>query len=198
MTTDSTASSTRRGQLNRDDKSMSREDIDAFLNASLCGRTGTVGVDGYPYVVPNLFVWHDSTIYLHTSRRPGHFAENVRHSDRVSFEVDEAGEVYPYGDIECDTSVSYRSVILFGRIRVIDSEAEARDFFTRFMTKYAPPDSWGREVGSFPRIPATTIYAIAVESITGKHGALPPLSDQWPAKNYTLSPNWPRKAPGGA
>lgn len=187
-----------RGQLNRADKVMSAEEIDTFLTASFCGRTASIGADGYPYVVPNLFVWHDSKVFLHTARRPGHFAANVVHSDRVSFEVDEPGEVFPYGDIECDTSVSYRSVVLFGRIREIDREDEAAEFFRRFMVKYAPADSWGRQKESFPRIPATIVYVIEPEVMTGKHGVLPPLSERWPQKNKTLSPNWKGREPSTA
>ncbi len=183
MTTATTMPLPPRGQLNRADKVMSADEIDDFLTTSFCGRTATIGADGYPYVVPNLFV----------SRHPGHFAANVKNSDRISFEADEPGEVFPYGDIECDTSVSYRSVVMFGRIRVIDRKDEAAEFFRRFMTKYAPADSWDREKGSFPRIPATTVYAIKPEAITGKHGVLPPLSERWPQKNNTLSPNWKRR-----
>ena len=195
MTTATTLPLPPRGQLNRADKVMSADEIDAFLTTSFCGRTATIGADGYPYVVPNLFVWHDSKVFLHTARRSGHFAANVRNSDRVSFETDEPGEIFPYGDIECDTSVSYRSVVMFGRIRVIDREDEAAEFFRRFMAKYAPADSWGRERESFPRIPATTVYAIEPEAITGKHGVLPPVSERWPQKNNTLSPNWKRRQP---
>src|SRR5258708_1170132 len=182
-----------RAQLNRADKVMGAAEIDAFLSTAFCGRTATIGADGFPYVVPNLFVWHDSTVFLHTARRSGHFAANVTNSDRVSFETDEAGVVFPYGNIECDTSVSYRSVVIFGRIRVVDREAEAAEFFRRFMGKYAPADSWGREKGSFPRINATIVYAISREAITGKHGVLPAIGEQWPQKNKTLSPNWKRK-----
>jgi nitroimidazol reductase NimA-like FMN-containing flavoprotein (pyridoxamine 5'-phosphate oxidase superfamily) len=175
---------------------MSSEDVDAFLTGAFCGRTATIGTDGYPYVVPNLFVWHDSTIFLHTARHPGHFADNVRHCARVSFEVDEPGEVFPYGIVECDTSVSYRSVVMFGCIRVVDGADDAAVFFRRFMTKYAPADSWGREKESFPRIPATTVYSITPEAITGKIGVLPPLDARWPHQNNTLSPGWkPRGAP---
>lgn len=190
MTTDNTSTLDRRGQLRRADKIMTTEEIDAFLKEAFCGRTATIGADGYPYVVPNLFVWHEGTVYLHTTRHPGHFAANVKHCSRVSFEVDEPGEVFPYGNIECDTSVSYRSVILFGQIQMLTSDDEATKFFTRFMTKYAPPDSWGREVGSFPRLRATIVYAITPELITGKNGVLPPLADRWPARNNTLSPEW--------
>jgi nitroimidazol reductase NimA-like FMN-containing flavoprotein (pyridoxamine 5'-phosphate oxidase superfamily) len=190
MTDVTTESTDKRGQLRRADKIMTAEEVDSFLGGAFCGRTATIGVDGYPYVVPNLFVWHGGIVYLHTARYPGHFVANVKNCERVSFEVDEPGEVFPYGNIECDTSVSYRSVVLFGRIRILDREDEARAFFTRFMTKYAPANSWGREVGSFPRIPATIVYAITPELVTGKHGVLPPLNERWPARNNTLSPEW--------
>jgi uncharacterized protein len=58
------------------------------------------------------------------------------------------------------------------------------------MTKYAPPDSWGRETGSFPRIPATIVYSITPEIVTGKRGVLPAVDERWPARNKTLSPGW--------
>jgi nitroimidazol reductase NimA-like FMN-containing flavoprotein (pyridoxamine 5'-phosphate oxidase superfamily) len=137
----------RRGRLRRADKIMTAEEIEAFLVDAFCGRTATVGADGYPYVVPNLFVWARGLLYLHTTKLEGHFLSNVRHCNRASFEIDEAGEVWAYGPVECDTTVSYRSVILFGRIREIDDPAEKSEFYSRFMRKYAPADSWGREVG---------------------------------------------------
>lgn len=168
-----------RGQLRRADKAMTIEEAESFLAGAFCGRTATVGTDGYPYLVPNLFVWMRGQVYLHTAKHEGHFLTNVRHADRASFEVDEPGEVFPYGHVECDTSVSYRSVIVFGRIRIVDVEAEKLEFFAAFMGKYAPADSWGRERGSFPRVGKTVVYAITPEAITGKQGSLPALADRW-------------------
>ena len=175
-----------RGRLRRADKVMSDADIDQLLSRAFCGRTASVDRDGFPYVVPNLFVWHERTVWLHTAKADGHFARNVAHDDRVCFEVDEPGEVFPYGSVECDTSVSYRSVVLFGRIRSVTDPEGARGFFSLFMKKYAPPDSWGREQGSFPRIGLTHVYAIRPESITGKIGVLPGVESRWPAKNRSL------------
>ena len=177
-----------RGTLRRADKIMDPGEVSAFLGQSFCGRTATIGPDGYPYVVPNLFVWLDGQVYLHTSRVPGHFLQNAQYCARVSFEVDEPGEVFPYGPVECDTSVSYRSVVLFGRIRLIDESAEKTRFYSAFMRKYAPEDSWGRERDSFPRLDKTIVYAIRPESITGKQGPLPGIDKRWrPAKPVTSS-----------
>jgi uncharacterized protein len=183
-----------RGQLRRADKVMSDSETQEFLRRAFCGRTATVDAEGFPYVVPNLFVWHEGTVWLHTAKVNGHFARNVKHDDRVCFEVDEPGEVFPYGFIECDTSVSFRSVVLFGRIQLLTDADQARTFFTLFMQKYAPAHSWGREKGSFPRIAATNIYRITPESMTGKAGLLPAVEEQWPAKNKTLSPQWGKPA----
>jgi nitroimidazol reductase NimA-like FMN-containing flavoprotein (pyridoxamine 5'-phosphate oxidase superfamily) len=176
----STPESHLRGRLRRADKVMSTGEIDAFLAGAFCGRTATVGPDGYPYVVPNLFVWQRGLVYLHTANVTGHFLTNVRHADKISFEVDEPGEVFPYGAVECDTSVSYRSVILFGRIRIVADQGEKTGFYTSFMTKYAPAGSWGRERGSFPRLDKTIVYVITPEAITGKQGPLPALAERWP------------------
>ncbi len=181
-----------RGQLRRADKIMSEAQAQEFLHTAFCGRTASVDADGHPYVVPNLFVWHEGAVWLHTVRGDGHFARNVRHDDRVCFEVDESGEVFPYGDLECDTSIAYRSVVLFGRIALVRDADRARTFFTMFMRKYAPADSWGRERGSFPRIDATNVYAITPTSMTGKVGVLPAVEARWPAVNHSLSPQWPR------
>ena len=163
----------RRGTLKRTDKAMSQEDIDSLLNGAFCGRIATFGPDGYPYVVPNLFTWHNNQIYVHTARYLGHFQTNVRYHSKVSFEIDEAGAVFPYGPVECDTSVSYRSVIVFGEIRIVTDPDEQAAFYRGFMAKYAPADSWGRPKDSFPRMPATMVYAITPTAITGKHNPLP-------------------------
>jgi nitroimidazol reductase NimA-like FMN-containing flavoprotein (pyridoxamine 5'-phosphate oxidase superfamily) len=184
-----------RGRLRRTDKAMTAEEVDAFLSHAFCGRTATVGADGYPYVVPNLFTWLDGQVHLHTALHEGHFIANVRHSDRVSFEVDEPGEVFPYGHVECDTSVSYRSVIIFGRIRILDDEPQKTRFYQAFMEKYARADSWGRERGSFPRLSSTIVYAITPESTTGKRGILPAVDDQWPTRNLSGSPGWTPRNP---
>ena len=113
---------------------------------------------------------------------------NVDHSSLVCFEMDEPGDVFPYGRFECDTSVAFRSVIAFGKIRVIEDRNAKQRFFEALMAKYAR-ESWERPKDFFPRIDQVTLYAIAVERMTGKETPLPVLSEQWPALDRTKSPN---------
>ena len=72
MTTEIPPATERRGQLRRADKIMTAEEVDAFLSNAFCGRTATIGADGYPYVVPNLFVWHQ-----HFNINTGLMAERI-------------------------------------------------------------------------------------------------------------------------
>src|SRR5215469_1889842 len=126
-----------RGDLRRGDKIMSAEEVRAFLASAHCGRTATVGADGYPYVVPNLFVWMDERIYLHTARFRGHFLANIEFCDRVCFEVDQPGETFPERPVEFDTFIAFRSVVVFGRLRHGSGKQNRERFFAAFMSKYA-------------------------------------------------------------
>jgi hypothetical protein len=56
------------------------------------------------------------------------------------------------------------------------------------MEKYGKPNSI-RPRNFFPRLDAITVYAITVERMTGKERTLPELSEQWPAKDRTMTPN---------
>ncbi len=173
------AEAPRRGDLRRADKIMGAEEVRSFLASAHCGRTATIGADGFPYVVPNLFVWMEEQIFLHTTRSRGHFLSNVEFCDRVCFEVDEPGETFPYGPVECDTSTAFRSVIVFGRIRTVQDLQVRQRFFAAFMSKYAPPESWGREKNTFPRIDSTILYSIAPEVMTGKQTPYPAPEKRW-------------------
>jgi nitroimidazol reductase NimA-like FMN-containing flavoprotein (pyridoxamine 5'-phosphate oxidase superfamily) len=175
-------------QLRRTDRVMPDDRMQRMLATGFCGRLATVGADGAPYCVPLLYVWDDAAIFLHNSHARGHLRTNVDHEPRVCFEIDAPGEVFDYGRFECDSSVAYRSVIVFGRIRIVtDSNAKQR-FCEALMAKYGKPGG-NRPKSFFPRLDQITVYAIAVERMTGKELALPDVSQQWPAVDMTKSPN---------
>src|SRR5690606_9478890 len=100
----------------------------------------------------------------------------------------EPGQVFPYGRFECDSTLSYASVILFGRIRVVEDRAAKQRFCEALIAKYGKPD-WDRPKGFFPRLDLITIYAIAIERLTAKHIPLPAIAEQWPAKDRTKTPD---------
>jgi nitroimidazol reductase NimA-like FMN-containing flavoprotein (pyridoxamine 5'-phosphate oxidase superfamily) len=165
------------------------------LAGGYCGRLATIGADGYPYCVPLLYVVLDGEVWVHNARALGHLRANVAHENRACFEIDEAGTVFPYGRFECDSSIGYRSVIAFGRIRIVEELAAKQRFFEALMTKYAKPE-WARPAGFFPRLGDITVYAMTIERLTGKESPQPEAAEQWPAVDRTKSPQ--ARPPGTA
>ena len=193
MLNDISGDTPRRGEVRRADKIMSAEEVREFLVSAHCGRTATLGADGYPYVVPNLFVWMDERIFLHTARQRGHFLANVGFCDRVCFEVDQPGKTFPYGPVECDTSIAFRSVVVFGRIGVVSERDIKQRFFTAFLSKYAPQGSWGRPKDTFPRIDSTILYSIVPEIMTGKQTPMPAAGKRWRRPGLPAAPRSSRR-----
>ena len=186
---------TRQPTMSTDSRTLRRADLamdDAtawsVLTQGYSGRLGTVGTDGAPYVVPMLYVCDGPVVYLHSSLAMGRMRSNLEHECRVCFLVDEPGKVYPYGRFECDSSLSYRSVMAFGKVRIVDDEGKASGFFDALMAKYSPADT-GRPRGYYPRIKQIVVYALDVERLTGKQIHLPVAAQQWPSIDRTMTPD---------
>jgi nitroimidazol reductase NimA-like FMN-containing flavoprotein (pyridoxamine 5'-phosphate oxidase superfamily) len=142
-------------------------------------------------------VWLDGRVWVHNTSAEGHLQSNVRHDPRACFEVSVAGEVFAYGRYECDSSIEYRSIVVFGRLAIVDDRAKKSLFFDALMAKYLAGDAT-RPKSFYPRLDAVTVYALTVERITGKEQRLPAVESQWPAADHTKSPEavlpvpWPR------
>ncbi|MEA2941145.1 MAG: uncharacterized protein QOD09_1674 [Bradyrhizobium sp.] len=107
-------------QIRRADRMMPDDRALQFLQRGFAGRLAMVGEDGYPYCVPLLYVCMDDRVLVHNTGARGHLRANVERESRVCFEVDEPDQVFDYGRFECDSGLAYQSVILFGRIRIVD------------------------------------------------------------------------------
>ena len=175
-------------QVRRADRMMSYERALETLAHGYSGRLATVSEDGFPYCIPLLYLWMSGELYVHTASARGHLRANIEKERRVCFEIDEHEGVFDYGRFECDSGLAYRSVCLFGQIRIVEDRDIKQRFCEALMEKYGKPESQ-RPKGFFPRIDVITVYAIAVDRMTGKEMALPPLSEQWPAKDRTKTPN---------
>jgi nitroimidazol reductase NimA-like FMN-containing flavoprotein (pyridoxamine 5'-phosphate oxidase superfamily) len=171
-------------ELRRQDRILAEAEARELIASAYCGRVASVGSDGWPYVVPLLHVFTADVINLHNTAARGHFRLNVQRDARV----DEPVRVFDYGRFECDSGLAYRSAIAYGRIRIVEDRGEKIRFFDAFLAKYGTGVP-GRPKGFYPRLDQVTVYALAVERITGKHCPLPPVSEQWPALDRTKTPH---------
>ena len=176
-------------RMRRGDRLMPEADTLAMLEQGFSGRLSVIGEDGYPYCVPMLYLWLEGEVWLHSTRARGHLRSSIDAEPRVCFEIDAPEEVFAYGRFECDTGLAYCSVILFGRIRVVEELAAKQRFFEALMRKYAKGKWPERPRDFFPRIDQISLYAITAQRMTGKRTPLPEVSNQWPAADRTMTPD---------
>ncbi len=151
-------------KMRRHQQQLSAQETDAILRRCTSGVLAVAGDDGYPYAVPLSYVYRDGVIWFHGAV-VGHKLDALARSDKVSFCVIDRDEVIP----EKLTS-AYRSVIAFGRARVLEDEAEIRRAARWLGEKYDPTDRSGmdREIdGALSRM---RIIRLDIEHMTGKEG----------------------------
>jgi nitroimidazol reductase NimA-like FMN-containing flavoprotein (pyridoxamine 5'-phosphate oxidase superfamily) len=175
-------------QVRRTDKLMADERLREMIARAYSGRLATIGANGWPYIVPLLYVSINGEIWVHNTRARGHLRANIEHEARICFEIDEPGEIFAYGRFECDTTLAYSSIVAFGRIRIIEEQKQKQVFFDALMAKYGDP-GLDRPKAFYPRLDQVTVYAIAIERVTGKETTLPAVQNRWPAVDNTKSPN---------
>jgi nitroimidazol reductase NimA-like FMN-containing flavoprotein (pyridoxamine 5'-phosphate oxidase superfamily) len=174
--------------IRRADLVMDAERAEGVLSRGYAGRLATTGADGWPYVVPLLYVWTDRTVYVHNSHAAGHLSRNIDGDGRACFLVDEPGSVYGYGRFQCDTALSYCSVMVFGSVERVSSHERKTAFCDELMRKYGSAIE-GRPANVYPRLDHISVYALRSERISGKEITLPAVSAQWPAIDRTRSPD---------
>jgi nitroimidazol reductase NimA-like FMN-containing flavoprotein (pyridoxamine 5'-phosphate oxidase superfamily) len=175
-------------QVRRQDLAMDEARSQALLTQGFCGRLATVGADGAPYCTTMLYVWMEGRIHMHGTATRGHLRSNIDHEPRVCFTIDEPGRVFDYGRFECDSTVSYASVLVFRRVRIVEEGTAKQRSFDALMAKYRTAET-PRPKAFYPRIDQITLYALEIEQLSGKEIVLPDISVQWPALDRSKTPN---------
>ena len=77
----------RRGRVHRARRKMPDGEAQAFLKQQRVVHVGTKDANGWPYVVPLVYVYEGGDLlYFHTGGHRGHFESNIRHDARVCAE----------------------------------------------------------------------------------------------------------------
>lgn len=121
--------------MRRKAQTLSAAECEAALRRGTSGVLALHGDGGYPYAVPLSYAYENGRLYFHCARS-GHKLDAIRRDGRASFCVIDADEVAP----EAYTTL-YRSVIVFGRVRVLEDEREKRAAIERLARRYAPDDT---------------------------------------------------------
>ena len=160
----------RRGQMHRVNRLMPDEEARAFLRNQKVAHVGTTGHDGWPYVVPLIYIYEGGDrLWVHTGAHGGHFERNIIRQPRACVEVSDMGAVHPGRTYACQSALVYTSVVAFGAVRIVDDIADKTWFFDRVLQKYGDAE-WVFTPG-YPQIDRIVLYEQTIEVITGKHSA---------------------------
>ena len=129
-------------EMRRKRQQLSEVESIGIMKKATSGTLALLGDNGYPYVVPISYVYHEGKLYFH-SALAGHKVDAIRKCDKASFCVIDKGEVHPE-----KYTTFFRSVIAFGRIHIIENVAptvvSSKDGAVRFIGNYNPV-SFGNE-----------------------------------------------------
>lgn len=129
-------------ELVRKNQQLSQEACIAVLKEETRGVLSVLGDDGYPYGAPLNHFYHDAdgAIYFHCGNQESHRLDALRKEDKVSFCVYTQGERK-----EGHWAYIVKSVIVFGRMEIIEDMEQIIDISTRLSHKFTQDEEYIRK-----------------------------------------------------
>lgn len=150
-------------ELTRKNKQISHEECIEILKNEKRGVLSVLGDNDYPYGMPmnHFYNEEDNCIYFH-SGKTGHRPDALKKHDKASFCVYDRG----YRK-EGEWALNIKSVIVFGKVEVIDDIDTIVDITTRLSHKFTEDDEY---IKNEIRLYAdkTMLFKLNVEHMCGK------------------------------
>ena len=148
--------------MRRKKQLLGKDEAIGILDKCTAGVLGVNGDNGYPYTVPMSYAYEDNKIFFHCAKE-GHKTDSIMEDDKVTFSVIEKDEI-----VQESFTTHYRSVVVFGRARIIKDDNQKQHALELLVKKYSPDfikegleeikDDWDR----------TCLVEIQIEHMTGK------------------------------
>lgn len=147
--------------MRRAKQELSKEEcIDILINEPR-GVLALLGDYDYPYALPISHVYVDGKIYFHGARK-GHKLDAVKKHSKVSYCVMDKG-------VKAEDSwwYTFKSVIVFGRIKTLKDNQEKIDKLTFLGDKFFPThEETVEEINRL--LDKTEVFELSIEHISGK------------------------------
>lgn len=148
-------------EMRRKKQELSVEEcIDMLINEPR-GVLGLLGDDDYPYALPMSHVYVDGKIYFHGAQK-GHKLDAAKKHEKVSYCVVDKG-------VKNDGEwwYTFRSVIVFGKIKTLTKRDEKIDKLTHLGDKFLPThEDTVNEINKL--LDKTEVFEITIEHMSGK------------------------------
>ena len=149
-------------EMRRHRQQRSNEESIGILKKATSGTLALLGDGGYPYAVPISYVYDDGKLYFH-SAMSGHKVDAIRSCDKASFCVIGQDCVRP-----AEYTTYFRSVIAFGRIRIVEDEAEKLAIARILGNRYNPNQEEALQKELEHGLARMLAIRLDIEHLTGK------------------------------
>ena len=119
-------------EMRRKKQLLTPEESAAVLHRGTSGVLALAGDDGYPYAVPMSYVYDGAKLYFHCAKS-GHKLDAIQRNCKASFCVIDQDQIVPE-----EYTSHFRSVIVFGAMRILEDDGEKRAAIEALALKYAP------------------------------------------------------------
>ncbi len=150
-------------ELTRKNKKLSDDECIRILKSEKRGVLSVIGDEGYPYGMPmnHFYDERDGRVYFHCGKK-GHRLDALKRNDKVSFCVYDGGT-----KSDDDWALNIKSVILFGRMNIIEDSERIIDITRRLCYKFTQDEEYiEKEIESFAS--ETLLLELCPEHICGK------------------------------
>lgn len=148
-------------KMRRFKQQISEEECIRILKEQPRGVLSMIGDDGYPYGIPLDHWYSGNKLYFHGAK-VGHKMDAITAFDKVSYCVMDEGFRR-----DGEWALNIKSVVVFGRIRVVEDEAKKREICTTLVRKFTDDEEYLQKelTNAFPRV---NCLELTIEHMTGK------------------------------
>lgn len=147
--------------MRRKNRQLSHEECVRILKQEPRGVLAVLGDYDYPYTVPMSHVYADGKIYFHGAKT-GHKNDAIKNHEKVSYCVVDSG-------IRAEDSwwYTFKSVVVFGKIKTIDDRDEKIERLTALGDRFFPTHE--ETVSEIDRLlDRTEVFEITIDHMSGK------------------------------
>ncbi len=149
-------------EMRRGRQALSEDACGEILARGTSGVLAVRGDEGWPYAVPLSYVYSAGRVWFHCAPA-GHKLDALRREEKASFCVIDRDEI-----VKEKFTTYFRSVILFGRVRVLEDDAEKRAALEAIAAKYGPDDPAARAQEIESTWARVCLLEMHVEHMSGK------------------------------
>jgi len=149
-------------EMGRGAQALPMSRCEEILRRGSSGVLALAGDDGYPYALPISYLYDGQRLYFHCALT-GHKIDAIRRCEKASFCVIDQDKVVPER-----FTTHYRSVITFGRMRILKPGEEFDRAILCLAQRYAPgmEEAARRETEKYRG--ALCMLAMDIDHMTGK------------------------------